>query len=268
MSGSGAGSSPTLASGQTGGNPNSKTIGGKRPNGGVKSGGVRKSRSGSANPPAKSASPDDDENDDSSEEMDEKRRKFLERNRVAASKCRQKKKMWIKELERRAEDATMQNRTLHLAVAQLKEEVIILKTQLLAHRNCGCNAIQQYLQADCGDPLTHAAVASATVPLPQPMPGTIMQDPAAAAAAAVVAAAATGFPLATQPASLTQQGPPPQPRQPSMQSFVAGGNSAFIEQTHPSASPNPGGQSATSLTATPALNSSVFGKSLNDVNVP
>ncbi|KAJ1935459.1 hypothetical protein EC988_008477, partial [Linderina pennispora] len=140
---SGAGSSPTLGSHQTNNiSSDGKNINGKRTGGGAKSGGVRKSRAGNA--AVKSASPDDDDNDndDSSEEMDEKRRKFLERNRVAASKCRQKKKMWIKELERRAEDATMQNRTLHLAVAQLKEEVIILKTQLLAHRNCGCSAIQ------------------------------------------------------------------------------------------------------------------------------
>ncbi|KAJ1719286.1 hypothetical protein LPJ53_005928 [Coemansia erecta] len=107
----------------------------------------------------------------------QRRRRFLERNRVAASKCRQKKKMWIQELERRAEDVTMQNRSLHIAVAQLKEEVMILKNQLLAHRNCGCTSVQQYLQTDVTAP-TDTAVAQA-------MSAAMVAPP--------------GFPLATQP---------------------------------------------------------------------
>ncbi|KAJ1933137.1 hypothetical protein EC988_009219 [Linderina pennispora] len=117
--------------------------------------------------------------------------------------------------------------------------------------------------------MAHAAVAAATVPLTQPLPGTVMQDPTAAAAAAVVAAAA-GFPLtATQPPPLTQQMPPPPPAPPHapVHGFVTA-SSAFIEQTHPSASPNPGSQAATSLVATPALNSTAFGRGLNDVQVP
>ncbi|KAJ2065755.1 hypothetical protein GGI17_000024 [Coemansia sp. S146] len=95
----------------------------------------------------------------------QRRRRFLERNRVAASKCRQKKKVWIQDLERRAEDATMQNRSLHIAVAQLKEEVLILKNQLLAHRNCGCSAVQQFLNSDvsCSVNPTQAAVTAAGV---------------------------------------------------------------------------------------------------------
>ncbi|KAJ2860990.1 hypothetical protein GGH94_005178 [Coemansia aciculifera] len=95
----------------------------------------------------------------------QRRRRFLERNRVAASKCRQKKKVWIQDLERRAEEATMQNRSLHIAVAQLKEEVLILKNQLLAHRNCGCSAVQQFLNSDvsCSVNPTQAAVTAAGV---------------------------------------------------------------------------------------------------------
>ncbi|ORX95262.1 hypothetical protein K493DRAFT_301562 [Basidiobolus meristosporus CBS 931.73] len=80
------------------------------------------------------------------EDEDEKRKKFLERNRMAASKCRQKKKMWMKELEIRSEEVTNRNKSLHMLVGQLKEEVMQLKGQLLAHRNCNCNVIQQYVQ--------------------------------------------------------------------------------------------------------------------------
>ncbi|KAJ1920533.1 hypothetical protein H4219_001232 [Mycoemilia scoparia] len=81
------------------------------------------------------------------EDSDERRRRFLERNRIAASKCRQKKKQWVKELEQRAEEATIQNHNLHTAVAQLKEEILALKSQLIAHRNCNCSMIQQFMQS-------------------------------------------------------------------------------------------------------------------------
>ena len=33
-----------------------------------------------------------------------------------------------------------------MVVNQLKEEILILKNQLLLHRNCDCNVIQQYIQ--------------------------------------------------------------------------------------------------------------------------
>ncbi|MEE6489713.1 hypothetical protein FKM82_015654 [Ascaphus truei] len=39
-----------------------------------------------------------------SDDPDEKRRKFLERNRAAASRCRQKRKVWVQSLEKKAED--------------------------------------------------------------------------------------------------------------------------------------------------------------------
>ncbi|KAJ2562732.1 hypothetical protein IW140_006346 [Coemansia sp. RSA 1813] len=175
----------------------------------------------------------------------ERRRKFLERNRIAASKCRQKKKMWVQELERRAEDATMQNRSLHIAVAQLKEEVLILKNQLLAHHSCGCNAVQQYIQNGCGAPATgpsvahavSAAVAASGFPLPAHTQQTLAspaqtsmpihpqqqqlpppQQPPSAAMAAAVAAAASANPSvnmnvsAAAPSLLLQPPPPHQPR--------------------------------------------------------
>ncbi|KAJ1897914.1 hypothetical protein LPJ66_003069 [Kickxella alabastrina] len=86
--------------------------------------------------------------DDGSTEQ-QRRRHFLERNRIAASKCRQKKKVWVQQLERRAEEVTNQNRSLHIAVAQLKEEVMILKNQLISHHNCGCSTIHQFLHTEC-----------------------------------------------------------------------------------------------------------------------
>ncbi|CAL8343334.1 unnamed protein product [Boreogadus saida] len=44
-----------------------------------------------------------------SEDPDEKRRKFLERNRAAATRCRDKRKVWVQSLERKAEDMNSMN---------------------------------------------------------------------------------------------------------------------------------------------------------------
>lgn len=45
---------------------------------------------------------------------DEKRRKFLERNRAAASRCRQKRKVWVQSLEKKAEDLSSLNGQLQV----------------------------------------------------------------------------------------------------------------------------------------------------------
>lgn len=49
-----------------------------------------------------------------SEDPDEKRRKFLERNRAAASRCRQKRKVWVQNLEKKAEDMSSMNGQLQV----------------------------------------------------------------------------------------------------------------------------------------------------------
>ncbi|WBW74533.1 DNA-binding transcription factor, Atf-CREB family Atf21 [Schizosaccharomyces osmophilus] len=77
-----------------------------------------------------------------------KRKRFLERNRIAASKCRQKKKLWTKDLENSARIACEQSKALRSLVAQLREEVLCLKNQLLAHQDCGCEGIRQYLSSE------------------------------------------------------------------------------------------------------------------------
>ncbi|RKP36204.1 hypothetical protein BJ085DRAFT_2216, partial [Dimargaris cristalligena] len=64
------------------------------------------------------------------------RKRFLERNRIAASKCRQKKKQWIEELKTQSEVAVQRNKQLTYMIGQLRDEVLTLKNQLLAHRDC------------------------------------------------------------------------------------------------------------------------------------
>uniref|UniRef100_A0A3Q1C0U7 Cyclic AMP-dependent transcription factor ATF-2 n=1 Tax=Amphiprion ocellaris TaxID=80972 RepID=A0A3Q1C0U7_AMPOC len=78
-----------------------------------------------------------------SEDPDEKRRKFLERNRAAASRCRQKRKVWVQSLEKKAEDLNSMNGQLQNEVTLLRNEVAQLKQLLLAHKDCPVTAMQK-----------------------------------------------------------------------------------------------------------------------------
>ncbi|KND03661.1 uncharacterized protein SPPG_01131 [Spizellomyces punctatus DAOM BR117] len=81
---------------------------------------------------------DDMKSDKKVEDMDpeEKRRTFLERNRQAALKCRQKKKQWLQSLQAKVDFLTTDNENLQNQATQLREEILNLKTLLLAHRDC------------------------------------------------------------------------------------------------------------------------------------
>ncbi|KAG1437443.1 hypothetical protein G6F56_013103 [Rhizopus delemar] len=70
------------------------------------------------------------------ETQDDQRRQFLERNRVAALKCRQRKKQWLADLQDRVEYLATDNEHLQSQTTLLREEVIGLKTLLLAHKDC------------------------------------------------------------------------------------------------------------------------------------
>jgi len=74
-----------------------------------------------------------------------KREMYLEKNRIAAIKCRQKKKTWESELVAQARELSAARACLRPCVTALREEVIALKTELLKHVNCGCTAIHEYL---------------------------------------------------------------------------------------------------------------------------
>jgi hypothetical protein len=65
-----------------------------------------------------------------------------ERNRVAAAKCREKKGVWQKDLERKARTLQSSNLELHFTLGSLKEELLYLKEQIVGYRwyngTCGC----------------------------------------------------------------------------------------------------------------------------------
>ena len=80
-------------------------------------------------------------------EETEKRSKFLERNRVAASKCRQKKKEHIAALEQRSKNLERENALLKMTMESLQTEKIQLMTQMAVHtpESCDCSEIHQHL---------------------------------------------------------------------------------------------------------------------------
>lgn len=94
-------------------------------------------------------------------EDEEKRKSFLERNRIgkcytkkkqkeqkliffllytlAALKCRQRKKQWLQNLQTKVEYLAADNEQFHMQANALREELINLKTLLMAHKDCPIN---------------------------------------------------------------------------------------------------------------------------------
>uniref|UniRef100_A0A8B9RN62 Activating transcription factor 7a n=1 Tax=Astyanax mexicanus TaxID=7994 RepID=A0A8B9RN62_ASTMX len=77
------------------------------------------------------------------DDPDERRQRFLERNRAAASRCRQKRKVWVNSLEKKAEELTSMNVSLTNEVSLLRNEVAHLKQLLLAHKDCPVTTLQK-----------------------------------------------------------------------------------------------------------------------------
>lgn len=109
-----------------------------------------KGNSGSANvDPALDPHDEDDDSEDGEEDAapthhpngkkmtdEEKRRNFLERNRIAALKCRQRKKQWLANLQAKVEMYSAENDSLNTQVAQLHEEIRSLRALLMGHKDC------------------------------------------------------------------------------------------------------------------------------------
>ncbi|CAO3636524.1 unnamed protein product [Mucor hiemalis] len=79
------------------------------------------------------SSPEEDENNE------EKRKNFLERNRQAALKCRQRKKQWLNNLQERIEFLANDNEQLQMQATVMKDEVRNLQKLLIMHKDCPMN---------------------------------------------------------------------------------------------------------------------------------
>ena len=80
------------------------------------------------------------------DEDDSKRNRFLERNRVAASKCRQKKKEWVNDLEETKHDLENLNNSLQMEYNALVLESTRMKNHLMTHANCNDPNIDQWIE--------------------------------------------------------------------------------------------------------------------------
>ncbi|KAI9029071.1 hypothetical protein CLU79DRAFT_526758 [Phycomyces nitens] len=72
----------------------------------------------------------------------ERRQNLLERNRQAALKCRQRKKEWIAQLQANDIQSAAENSALRRQIAIYREEILNLKTMLVAHAHCPLSTSQ------------------------------------------------------------------------------------------------------------------------------
>lgn len=79
-------------------------------------------------------------------EEDHKRSTFLEKNRVAASKCRQKKKEYVSELEDTRSGLEDQNSHLQVEYHGLLGQVTQMKNELMCHASCQDPNIDRWIQ--------------------------------------------------------------------------------------------------------------------------
>ncbi|RYP09961.1 hypothetical protein DL764_000956 [Monosporascus ibericus] len=74
-----------------------------------------------------------------------------ERNRIAAQKCRRKSKQHQRDLADRARDLANMNKLLSAERLALKDEVFILKSEVLKHGSCNCSVIDDYIAKTARD---------------------------------------------------------------------------------------------------------------------
>lgn len=151
--------------------------------------------------------------DDCLPEERTKRAKFLERNRLAASKCRQKKKEHTQQLEIRYKEQSEKKELLVSEIARLRSEILSLKNEVLKHAQCGDEPIKLHL-AQMVKKITDTDGGALPVPvgppiqLPEHAPGSpsdTAATPTATTAPAPAASTALSFgfddPLQLEPAA-------------------------------------------------------------------
>ncbi|KAL4920495.1 hypothetical protein BDW62DRAFT_176596 [Aspergillus aurantiobrunneus] len=77
---------------------------------------------------------------------DDKQEKTRARNRLAASKCRQKKKEQNSQLKSKFEYERLRHEELIRTVNSLRDDIVAAKDQLLAHSECGHESIKAYIR--------------------------------------------------------------------------------------------------------------------------
>lgn len=131
------------------------------------------------------------------DDPDERRRKFLERNRAAAARCRQKRKQWITNLEKKAEELQNTNSRLQSEVNLLRTEVAQLKSLLLAHKDCPITLQQKSM----------GQLSIQTVPMTGETPNIIITSTAISAGENIVSANLTNVVASSSSAPVSSSTP-------------------------------------------------------------
>ncbi|KAJ5764518.1 hypothetical protein N7533_003199 [Penicillium manginii] len=104
---------------------------------------------------------------DHSENISPGRSKHLERNRIAANKCRQKKKKEHQKIQNSLHDETARHDSLMAELNSLREEVWTLKNTVFAHASCNDWHINRKL-ASMSESLTGSSPEQLHAQLPSP----------------------------------------------------------------------------------------------------
>ncbi|KAJ9104330.1 hypothetical protein QFC19_003970 [Naganishia cerealis] len=95
------------------------------------------------------------------ETEEEKRKNFLERNRQAALKCRQRKKAWLTQLQTKVDGLTEENERLKAMLTSITDEAQKLSAVLSSHRDCPGMAAS----------MAQLGLTLPQMPMPPPHPG-------------------------------------------------------------------------------------------------
>jgi hypothetical protein len=79
------------------------------------------------------------------------RESHLEKNRIAAAKCRERSKQHTAGLIAQASDLSSKNKALKADETALREQILNLKHEVLQHAGCGSWAIDEYVSQCAGD---------------------------------------------------------------------------------------------------------------------
>ncbi|KAA8914700.1 hypothetical protein TRICI_002863 [Trichomonascus ciferrii] len=131
--------------------PKAQTANNNKRNANANGGGKKKQKTTQQQPDPESVKKESDDNDDDDHDdntstnkrgggkkkqsEEEKRKSFLERNRIAALKCRQRKKQWLANLEAKVNYFTTENESLNNQVSQLREQLASIRSLLLSHKD-------------------------------------------------------------------------------------------------------------------------------------
>lgn len=164
---------------------------------------------------------------------------------IAALKCRQRKKQWLNNLQAKVEFLTSDNERLQIQSESLKEEIVNLKTLLLAHKECPVaqsngfhpNSIQKSMPSMMSTQLMRQGIPSSMGMMGQQQPSYLNRNstttsnsslPASGSGTSNSTAAATSSSSSSIPQYQRTNMMTVQPQQSNQQGMVAGGSSGVL----------------------------------------